>query len=598
MYAFGPFRLEPAERRLLREGRAIALTPKAFDLLVILVKNAGHLLKKEDLLEQLWPGVFVEEVNLAQNVSLIRRVLGGQDRGAYIQTVTGVGYRFVVPVHSAAAALELPAGPPATTKSSRLIVLPFRVLKADGDIDFLSFSLPDALSASLSNLESLVVRSSLVASRFAGETPDLTKIAAEADVTLVLTGTLLRSGDQLRVTTQLVEAPAGTLIWSHTAEAVLGDLFRLQDSLVNRIVESLELPLTAREQRLLTRDVPASAKAYEYFLRANQISSGARWWTNVATWTLARDLYVRCLEEDPRFAPAWAALGRVYRFIAKYVPENSGDNFARAEHAFTRALELNPDLAIAQSLYAQLEIDVGRARGAMMRLLDLVRVRATDASLFAALCHACRYCGLLDASVAAHERAVQLDSTILTSVVHTYYLLGDYERVVDLAVRQWGGYGSIGLIALAEIGRADEAVRAAAATADTAPPLMRALITAARGIIEGRYAECIPPLEEAAAATIDPETRFYCARQFARIGERRRALDLLARVAAGGYSCYAAIERDRWFDPLRDDPAFQEIEARLREIQQDMVRAFTDAGGPAVVGASKTAAAASLTEPS
>jgi hypothetical protein len=153
-----------------------------------------------------------------------------------------------------------------------------------------------------------------------------------------------------------------------------------------------------------------------------------------------------------------------------------------------------------------------------------------------------------------------------------------------------GGYASIGLIALAEIGRAEEAVRVAAATAATAPPLMRALITAARGIIEGPYAECVAPLEEAAAATTDPETAFYCARQFARIGERRRALDLLARAAASGYSCHTAIERDRWFDPLRGDPAFREIDARLREIQADIVRAFAEAGGGAVIGPQLTSA--------
>src|SRR5687768_13511117 len=99
-YEFGPFRLEPGERRLFRERDPVAIAPKAFDLLVILVEHADRLLKKEELMERLWPGVFVEEVNLAQNISAIRRVLGGEERDSYIQTVAGGGYRFVAPVRS------------------------------------------------------------------------------------------------------------------------------------------------------------------------------------------------------------------------------------------------------------------------------------------------------------------------------------------------------------------------------------------------------------------------------------------------------------------------------------------------------------------
>src|SRR5262245_18809293 len=94
-YEFGPFRVEPRERLLSRDGHAIALPPKAFDLLVMLVEQPDRLLRKQDLIERLWPGVFVEEVNLAQNISTIRRALGGDGREAFIQTVAGSGYRFV-----------------------------------------------------------------------------------------------------------------------------------------------------------------------------------------------------------------------------------------------------------------------------------------------------------------------------------------------------------------------------------------------------------------------------------------------------------------------------------------------------------------------
>ena len=120
-------------------------------------------------------------------------------------------------------------------------MLPFHVLRPDPETDFLAFSLPDAIATSLSGIGSLVVRSSATAARFARDAPDLKALAATADVDRVVLGTLLRSGDQLRVTAQLVEAPGGTLLTSYTVQSPLGDLFRLQDDITRRVVESLSL---------------------------------------------------------------------------------------------------------------------------------------------------------------------------------------------------------------------------------------------------------------------------------------------------------------------------------------------------------------------
>jgi TolB-like protein len=145
---------------------------------------------------------------------------------------------------------------------TRLVALPLRVLRPDAETDFLAYSLPDAITASLSGLSSLVVRSSALAARLGEGPPDLKTIAAEADVDVVLIGTLLRAGDQVRVSAQLVEAPSGTIQWSNTAQVPLRDLFQLQDDLTHRIVESLSLPLSARDRRLLEQDIPASARAY------------------------------------------------------------------------------------------------------------------------------------------------------------------------------------------------------------------------------------------------------------------------------------------------------------------------------------------------
>ena len=161
---------------------------------------------------------------------------------------------------------------------SRLLVLPFRMLRADPEIDFLSFSLADAVTTSLSGLGSLVVRSSLAAAKFGTDTPDLQTIAREADVDAVLSGALLRAGSQVRLSAQLAEAPGGTLLWSHTMQVGLDDIFQLHDTLVHQLVDALSIQLTAREHRLLGRDVPARANAYEFFLRANELAKESDGW--------------------------------------------------------------------------------------------------------------------------------------------------------------------------------------------------------------------------------------------------------------------------------------------------------------------------------
>jgi len=199
-----------------------------------------------------------------------------------------------------------------TRTVSRIIVLPFRALKSDEQTDFLAWSLPEAISNSLSGMENLIVRSSLMAAKLESS-PDPRRVAVEADVDAFLTGSLVRAGDRFRLTCQLIEAPGGSVFWSDSADSSMQDLFVLQDELCEHILQSLKLPLDEREQRSLRRDVPATARAYEYYLRANQIAL-TRTLDNMG---LARDLYLQCLEESPGYAPAWARLGRVYHFLAE-----------------------------------------------------------------------------------------------------------------------------------------------------------------------------------------------------------------------------------------------------------------------------------------
>lgn len=468
---------------------------------------------------------------------------------------------------------------PRVVAMTRLMVLPFRILRPDAETDFLAFSLPDAITTSLSGLSALVVLSSAVAARFGSDSPDFRRMATEVDVDVVVTGTLLRAGDRVRVSTQLVEAPAGTLLWSQSAQVTLTDIFELEDDLVHRIVEALALPLTAREHRLLAQDVPESPKAYEYYLRANQLALDS------STWPVARDLYLECVETAPRYAPAWAKLGRVYRLLAKYAASQSPDLEQKADQAFRRALDLNGELALAHSLYAQFEVESGRPKDAMLRLLGRAQAGGAQVDLYVGLVHACRYCGLLEASVAAHENARRLDPQVRTSVNFTHLAMGQYERAIKADAP--GDLFGTRNYALATLGRGAEVLEMCRRMEPTVQGAERGLLRAQRASVEGDRGAILEAMSVLLAAGMrDPEGIYMGVRSLALLGLHEEALRHLERVVQGGYFCLPYFLQDPWLAGLRAHEGFAALMGRAEALHAEARRAFESSSGPALLGVS------------
>jgi non-specific serine/threonine protein kinase len=311
----------------------------------------------------------------------------------------------------------------AHVRLTRLAVLPFRMLRPDPEREFLGPSLADAIAMSLAGIRSLVVRSTMASAQFTG-TGDIEEIQKALDVDVVLSGTLLVSGERCRAAAQLVEVPSGRVRWSEQIDVSSGDIFELQDQLTRRIVESLKLPLTREERGELRRDVPANAVAYELYLRGSQNA------TMTANPAVGRDLLVRAIEADPQYAPAWARLGHVYRLLGKYFPGNRKQNYQRACDSVNRALELNPALPLGHLVLAQIDLDLGRTERALDNLLSVVEKNPNDPLGYHGLVTAFRYAGMTDASFEAHRTARELDPEIRTSIEYTLVILGKFEAAV------------------------------------------------------------------------------------------------------------------------------------------------------------------------
>jgi len=465
---------------------------------------------------------------------------------------------------------------------TRLVVLPFRVLRPDPETDFLAFSLPDAISTSLSGHGSIVLRSSAVAARFAGDAPDLKTLATEAEVDVVVMGTLLRSGDQLRAAAQLVEAPGGTLLTSHTVQSSLGDLFRLQDDIARRVADALASPLTGGPVSPASGIAP-DARAYELYLRANEL---ARTYNGLIN---ARELYQSSLELDSRFAPAWAHLGRCHRVIGKYI-DASDNSEARAEEAFRRALALNPRLTIAHKFFANLEADMGRAQDALARLLGEAERHGNDPELFAGLVHACRYCGLLDQSIAAHTEARRLDPNVPTSIEQTMLMTGDIDRLLRIEPARLvaGADDGIRVIGLGLSGRLDEARQKLAQMRQLSRiPAFESWIEYLTAWLDRRRDDLPGRMSIFRHLKIqeDPEAVFQEGWLLCDLGDNKAGLEFLRRAIEKRYWAVDTLIGSRAFDALRNDAEFEALVAQAKTGRERALLVYRNAGGERLLGA-------------
>jgi DNA-binding winged helix-turn-helix (wHTH) protein/TolB-like protein/Tfp pilus assembly protein PilF len=607
-YEFGPFRLSPSRWVLERGGETVPLTPRAYDTLLALVESRGRVLTKEELFQIVWKGAVVDENNLSQAISAVRKALGeGANGDRYVSTTPRRGYSFVAPVEEIrddrrpmpqAAAVPLPPAVAAPARAPfrwrvpwialvllaaalgalwmvrgradrqaeapvrSLAVLPFRLLGAAGGNEHLGLALADAVITRLGYVRSLSVRPISAVLPFAEKDPVSAGRALSVDA--VLEGRIQESEGRLRVTVQLIAVRQGTPFWSGKFDVPRADLFSLEDSVSGDVAYALAPRLSTHEELRLARHHSARPEAYEAYLR------GRYFWSRRSPKDLEAAVreFEAAIAADERFAPAWSGLADARVLRGTDFPAE----FALARAAAEKALSLDPDLAEAHASLAMArffgEWDFAGAEREFQRALSLAPGYATAHDWYA---YWLVSAGRFDEAVAEIRSAREIDPTSLNMNRDVGHILL-YARRFDEAAAQLKSvvrmdpsyphvrlYLAAALLYASHLEEASTEARALSAAGGDVEEL-QALIEARAGRLEAlrRY---IPKLLHAAdSGTAKPDT---VASAYGWLGDKDQAFRWLERDFEAHDFYLVFLKVDPVFDPLRNDPRFGDL---LRKI--------------------------------
>ena len=442
IYEFGPFRLDMADRTLFKDGEILPLPPKALDTLAVLVKNQGKVVEKSVLMEAVWPDTFVEENNLSQNISSLRKALGDPD---YIQTVARRGFRFVggarqfvtppsAPGEASSAAVRKPrrwklwlalaavlvAGALVarpyflrrtipTPGKIMLAVLPFLNLSNDPSRDYLADGMTEEIITQLGSLDPLhlgvIARTS--AMQYKNTRENTAQIARELGVNYLLEGSIRRSGERLRVTAQLIQARDQTHIWAGNFDRDVTDILQLESEVARAIAAKTQLTLSEQVEARLTGTRRVNIEAHEAYLR------GLQAW-NLRTRKgseLAIGDFKQTIAFDANDAFGHAGLARVYSLAPVFDVLKPAESMPKARDEAIRAIALDDSLADAHTtlafVKAHYEYDWENAEREFRRAIEL---NPSDA--YAHFFYSNSYLspmGRHDQAIAEMKKAIELD---------------------------------------------------------------------------------------------------------------------------------------------------------------------------------------------
>ncbi len=418
LYVFGAFRLDTAERLLLRrDGVRVSLPEKAFDTLATLVRREGRLVTKEELMAEVWPDTFVEENNLDKSISAIRRALGEKvSAPEYIETVRGRGYRFLAQVSEVR---EESVGRQRKHHDRKTInslaVLPLINASADSDMEYLSDGITESIINSLSQVPKLRVMARGTVFRYKRQEIDPREIGSILGVRVILAGRVLQVGDHVVIRTELVDTANGSQLWGEQYNRKLSDILVVQEEIALEVAEKLRLKLSRGEKKRLAKRYTENTEAYQLYLK------GRYFWNKALTPELqiALRYFQQAIDLDPRYALAYTGLADCYALLGNFSALPPTDVFPKAKVAVGKALELDEMLAEVHTSLAYIKtIYDWDWKGAEKEFKRGIELRSSDEWSHEGYGWYLAAMGRFDESIAEMKRARELDPLSLPAIAH------------------------------------------------------------------------------------------------------------------------------------------------------------------------------------
>jgi len=627
LYEFGPFRADGVRRVLLRDDQPVPLTSKAFDTLLVLIQNREQVLEKDALLKAIWPDSFVEEANLAQHVSALRKALGEQPgENRYIATIPGRGYRFVADVRVfSATETELtlerrttaemvveeefqeeddPRAPvrwrlappkamaalgvllaiglalagwrlwrenaaPDVAAARSIAVLPFQPLDPQGE-NALALGLADAVITKLSNVRQLVVRPTSSIQKYAGAPADPRAAGRELDVAALLEGKVQQAGDRIRITVQLVRVSDQRPLWADTFDESFTSIFAIEDAISEKVAQALAVKLAQGERQRLDRRYTANLDAYRNYLDGRY----AEFKFTAEGLNQAIAFFDRAIEIDPSYALAYAGLADAYTTASDWVL-SPREALPKAEAAARHALEFDDGLAEAHGALAHAQMHEWKLAGAGEEFARGLALNPNMTSIYFAYAEYLAALGKYDQSSAELRKALKIDplsAEILMLCGFPLYLKHDFEAALAAnraAMKAhpnfWAPYMENGYAYMAEQ-RFPEAIadfEHARALNPGATLTLSGLAAARAG--SGNPAEARNILAQLKKMMTERYVApFDIAVVYLALGERNQALDWLEKAYQDQSEMMLFLEMYPPMADLRGDPRFQDIVRRVR----------------------------------
>ena len=365
-YLFEDFVLDTDRRELWRGADVVPTTPQVFDLLDYLIGNRDRVASKDNLISAVWNGRIVSDAALTTRLNAARVAIGDDgDKQRLIRTIPRKGFRFVGSVQEVKASTGQPVGsaehggdmtPRSSSPRLSIVVLPFANLSSDPEQDYFVDGVTESLTTDLSRISGSFVIGRHTAFTYKGKAVDLKLIGRELNVRYVLEGSVQRSGNQLRVNVQLVDAETGNHLWAERFDKPVADLFDMQDEIVSRLANTLNYQLIEADARRAERSLhPSSMDLY---------FQGFAWFNKgMAPEHMAQAMgcFERALALDPSNTEALIGTAQVDVIIGSFMTDDGPARFAAAEAALTKVFSLAPHHAMAHLVLGYIQMFTNRA---------------------------------------------------------------------------------------------------------------------------------------------------------------------------------------------------------------------------------------------